>query len=97
MPFQLSATELTSVQQKISDLKLFEQNTINTNTTHISQSPCDNYYLLVQNGATKQELTWDNCLDLLTVPEQDFVDFIIPLIEAHSEYKALPEATGGYL
>lgn len=93
----LSDAELASIQQKISDLHLFNQPSVNNANASITVvTPCTSYYVQVQNG-TMQQLSWDDCDGTMTLSEQKFVDYMISLIQNRSEYQTLPEATGGYM
>jgi len=96
VPFQLTPAELKSVQEKITELDLFKQ-TITKSDTLIAQYPCSSYWLSVELDGVKQNLNWDQCTGTMTPTNQSFADFMTQLIENHPEYKALPEATGGYL
>lgn len=96
VPFQLTDVEMTQVLQKMTELNLLHQAATSVDRS-IMIDPCSSYFLTVQIDGVQQELDWDQCTGTTTVADQAFSDFVIRLIENHPEYKALPEATGGYL
>lgn len=95
--FKLADSELANIRQKIADLKLFDKDGKPiTGEIGMMRTPCDSYYLKVQNDSAQKELSWDNCQEKISDKLQQFTDYIIPIIESKDEYKKLPPSKGGY-
>lgn len=94
--FKISESELTSIYQKINDLKLFDMNEEITDG-NMFRTPCDSYYLKVQIDTTPKDLSWDNCRGKISDKLQEFTNYIISVIESKEEYKKLPTPKAGYL
>lgn len=93
---KLTDNELVSIYQKINDLGFF-----NTSTKPIEENmmvtPCSSYYLKAQIDSDQKELSWNDCRGKVSEKFQQFINYIIPIIETKKEYKELPVPKGGYL
>lgn len=93
--FKLSDSDLAGINQKISDLKLFD---ISQPTDgNMMVTPCSGYSLKVQIGSDEKEMSWSNCRGKINDKLQQFTEYIISIIESKEDYKKLPTPRGGYL
>lgn len=96
--FKLTDSELVNLRQKIEDLKLFDKDEkLAEGETGMMRTPCSSYYLKVQKDSVSEELPWDDCQGKISDKLQQFIDYVIPIIESKEEYKNLPVPKGGYL
>ena len=89
---ELSAEELKIIEDKIAELKPFENEA--SGDVWMISVPCAHYSLTVEYAETSGEAEWD-CKDN-GGNRAELVDFMTKFIEAQEEYQALPEARGGY-
>jgi hypothetical protein len=95
----LSQEELRQIQQKITEIDLFSfPDNFSINPSG-EVTPQTDYYIKVQNGSQIKEISWnDNSLIESNMQNSldQFVSYLVGIIEQKPEYKALPAARGGY-
>ena len=96
--FKLPDSEMAGLRQKIEDLKLFDKNEKPAEgDISMMKIPCSSYYLKAQINSVQKELSWDDCQGKISDKLKQFMEYIIPIIEAKDEYKKLPEREGSYM
>jgi len=91
---ELSEEEVKSVEDKIAELKLFEDEYQPGNIRSVT-SPCESFSLSADYGSMSDSMEWD-CNEM-TAARTEFVDFMMKLIDSQEEVQALPEPRGGYM
>ncbi|MBO9598758.1 MAG: hypothetical protein J7559_13190, partial [Cohnella sp.] len=94
-----SKTEMQTIYQRMMDIDVFEEKILIVDTGCFMQPFSDDYWKIRIGGAEKEmHVTTQYCE--LTDDAQAFMDlrnFIVELVSAKEEYKALPEPNGAYL
>ncbi len=95
VPLMLSDEELASIQAKIEELDVFNEEIVDTNGITSATFPCIHYSLEIDKKGETQTAEW-TCSDR-GPKREEFVKFMFDLIDSHKEVQDLPEPQGGYM
>jgi hypothetical protein len=94
--FRLTEEEKEIIYKKMNEIDLFSYPKYNEGMTF---EPTSGFHFVVQHNGEKQTIAWNGGIRENPTDQKfgSLVRLVIEIIESHKEYKALPQAEGGYL